>query len=234
MWHQNIGYYINLIKAVAVSACIKLSLQPQTFAEVKHLINMLLNYWVIGWLIVHNACDVFVLSHSDMSDILRPPTDCSPPGSSVHGDLPGRNTGVGCHVLLQGIFPTQGLNPGLPHFRWILYHEPPGKLKNTAWVVYPFSKLSSWSKDWPAVSCIAGRFPTSWAAREGPFTLYPLLNFSTINYPIKAVYKYLTLTYIEEIATAKFATMQKMFTEWNFMHLNHKMACFHFVTRGML
>jgi len=39
--------------------------------------------------------------------------DCSPPGSSVHGDSPGKNTGVGCHALLQGIFPTQGLNPGL-------------------------------------------------------------------------------------------------------------------------
>ena len=38
------------------------------------------------------------------------PMDCSPPGSSVHGDAPGKNTGVGCHVLLQGIFPTQGLN----------------------------------------------------------------------------------------------------------------------------
>ena len=33
--------------------------------------------------------------------------DCSPPGSSVHGDSPGENTGVGCHALLQGIFPTQ-------------------------------------------------------------------------------------------------------------------------------
>ena len=31
----------------------------------------------------------------------------SPPGSSVHGDCPGKNTGVGCHFLLQGIFPTQ-------------------------------------------------------------------------------------------------------------------------------
>ena len=48
--------------------------------------------------------------------------DCSPPGSSVHGDSPGKNTGVGCHDLLQGIFPTEGSNPGLPHCRWILYH----------------------------------------------------------------------------------------------------------------
>ena len=43
-------------------------------------------------------------------------------GSSVHWDSPGRNTGVGCHAFLQGIFPTQGLNPGLVHCRWILYH----------------------------------------------------------------------------------------------------------------
>ena len=50
------------------------------------------------------------------------PMDCSPPGSSVHGDSPGKNTGVGCLALLQGIFPTQGLNPGLLHCRWILYH----------------------------------------------------------------------------------------------------------------
>ena len=33
----------------------------------------------------------------------------------------GKNTGVGCHFLLQGIFPSQGTNPGLPHCRWILY-----------------------------------------------------------------------------------------------------------------
>ena len=50
------------------------------------------------------------------------PMDCSPPGSSVHGDSPCKNTRVGCHVFLQGIFPTQGLKPGLLHCRHILYH----------------------------------------------------------------------------------------------------------------
>ena len=48
--------------------------------------------------------------------------DCSPSGSSVHGDSPGKNTGVGCHSLLQGIFPPQGWNSGLLHYRQILYH----------------------------------------------------------------------------------------------------------------
>ena len=41
--------------------------------------------------------------------------DCSPLGSSVHGDSPGKNTGVGCYALLQGIFPTQGSNLCLLH-----------------------------------------------------------------------------------------------------------------------
>ena len=39
--------------------------------------------------------------------------NCSLPDFSVHRDSPGKNTGVGCHALLQGIFPTQGSNPGL-------------------------------------------------------------------------------------------------------------------------
>ena len=49
------------------------------------------------------------------------PVDCSPPGSSVHGDSPGKNTGVGSHSLLQRTFPIQGSNPGLLHCRQILY-----------------------------------------------------------------------------------------------------------------
>ena len=40
--------------------------------------------------------------------------DCSPPGSSIHGVFPGKNTGVGSHSLLQGIFPTEGLEAGSP------------------------------------------------------------------------------------------------------------------------
>ena len=49
------------------------------------------------------------------------PMDCSLPGSSIHGILQAKNTRVGSHSLLQGIFPTQGLNPGLLHCRRILY-----------------------------------------------------------------------------------------------------------------
>ena len=45
---------------------------------------------------------------------------------------------MGCYALLQGIFPTQGSNPGLPRCRWILYHlsHPPGKPEQQ-WVHFP-------------------------------------------------------------------------------------------------
>ena len=46
------------------------------------------------------------------------PKDCSPPSSSVHGDSPGKNAGVGFHALLRGIFPIQGSNLRLLHRHW--------------------------------------------------------------------------------------------------------------------
>ena len=64
--------------------------------------------------------------------------DFSLPGSSLHGDSPGKNTGVGCHTLLQGIFPTQGSSPGLPPCRWILCHlNHQGSLEARGQGLYP-------------------------------------------------------------------------------------------------
>ena len=59
------------------------------------------------------------------------PVDHNPPGSSVHGDSPGKNTGMGCHVF-QGIFPTQGWKPRSPALQAESFlAEPKGKPKNT-------------------------------------------------------------------------------------------------------
>ena len=59
------------------------------------------------------------------------PLDGSPPGSSVQGVSPGKYNAVGCHALLQGVFPIQGSNPGLPHRRRILLlSDPHGKPQN--------------------------------------------------------------------------------------------------------
>ena len=52
-------------------------------------------------------------------------------GAGKGWDSSGKNTGASCHALLQGIFPTQGSNPGLSHCRRVLYYLTPGKPKNT-------------------------------------------------------------------------------------------------------
>ena len=64
--------------------------------------------------------------------------DCSLQGSSVHGDSPGKNIGVGCHFLLHGIFLTQGSNPCLFRIlidRHILYH----------WATWEGSSIPNWN-----------------------------------------------------------------------------------------
>ena len=98
------------------------------------------------------------------------PVDCSTPGSSFYRGSPGKNTGLGCYVLLQGIFPTQGSKPGLPHCRQILYHlSHQGSPWILEWLSYPFSRGSSRPQNWTRISCIAGGFFTSWATREAHY-----------------------------------------------------------------
>ena len=64
--------------------------------------------------------------------------------------------------LLQGIFPTQGSNPGLPHCGWILYQlSHRGSPRILEWVAYLFSSGSSQPRNRTGVSCIAGGFFTS-------------------------------------------------------------------------
>ena len=67
--------------------------------------------WIKRW---YAACSV-AQSCLTLCDLM----DCSPPD---YGDSTGKNTGMGCHALFQGIVPTQGLNPGLSNCGWILYH----------------------------------------------------------------------------------------------------------------
>ena len=80
------------------------------------------------------------------------PTLCNPMDYTIHGILQARilewvpfpNTGVGSLSLLQGIFPTQGSNPGLLHCRWILFQlSHKGSPRILEWVAYPISSGSS-------------------------------------------------------------------------------------------
>ena len=108
-----------------------------------------------GWQWVWLPKDSSVLCLVSQScPTLCDPMDYSPPDSSVHGDSPGKTTGVGCHAFLQGIFPIQdqGSNPGLLLCRWILNclsHR--GSPRILEWVVYPFSRGSSQPRNWTGV-----------------------------------------------------------------------------------
>ena len=74
---------------------------------------------------------------------------------------------MGSLSLFQGIFTTQGLNPGLPHCKQILYQlSHKGNPWILEWVAYPFSSGSSWPRNRTGVSCIAGGFFTNWAIRK--------------------------------------------------------------------
>ena len=88
---------------------------------------------------------------------------------------PGQNAGMDSLSLLQGIFPTQGSNPGLAHCR----QSHKGSRRILEWVAYPISRGSSWPRNWTRVSCIEGRFFTSSDIREAPNDIYSNTNNTT-------------------------------------------------------
>ena len=86
---------------------------------------------------------------------------------TVHGILQVRTPEWVAVPFSRGILPIQGSNSGLLHCRQILYqltHQ--GSPRVLEWVAYPFSRGSSWTRSQTGVSCIVGRFFTSWATRE--------------------------------------------------------------------
>ena len=90
------------------------------------------------------------------------------PGSSIHGIFQARvlSTGVAFHFLLQGIFPTQGLNPGLPHCRQTLYplsHQ--GSPRILEWVAYSYLG-KEWQWGGEQVSCITSTLVMSLVSCE--------------------------------------------------------------------
>ena len=99
------------------------------------LFSLVRTKWLVYW--------VESESRSVMSDSSRPHGLYSPWSS------PGQNTGAGSLSLLQVIFPTQGLNPGLLHCRWILYqliHK-----ESPYWVGIPVNPVLAHTNIWAAV-----------------------------------------------------------------------------------
>ena len=69
---------------------------------------------------IYNCCCCCFIAKSGPA-FFCDPMEYSPPGSSIHGISPAKNTGVGCHFPLQGIFTTQRSNHISCIGRWILY-----------------------------------------------------------------------------------------------------------------
>ena len=76
-----------------------------------------------------------------MSDSFQDPMDCSPPGSSYPWDFWDKNSGVGCHVLLQGIFPTLGSNLHL--LCWQVVYFPLSHQGSPMWTILAVCTLES-------------------------------------------------------------------------------------------
>ena len=105
--------------------------------------RLLFPVWLRLTMWFYSTSEVSESKCSVMSDSLRPHGLHSPRNS------PGQNTGVGSLSLLQGIFPTQRPNPGLPHCKRILYQlSHKGSPRTLEWIAYPFASGSS-QPDYP-------------------------------------------------------------------------------------
>ena len=95
------------------------------------------------------------------------PTLCDSMDYIVYGILKARMLEWVAIPFSRGIFPNQGSNPDLLHCRWILYQlRHKGSPRILEWVDHPFPRGSSRPRNWTRVSCIAGKFFTSWATWE--------------------------------------------------------------------
>ena len=198
-WHKR---EYGLIPALRVTAVYRRSLNPSYTSRaigdpsVTIPIYMKLNHFA-GHLKLTQHCKsnmcVCLLSHVWLYD----PTDCSHPGSSVHGICQARILKLGCHFLLWRIFPTRdkthiscisctagGFFTTAPLAAGLFLATQsyptlcslPGSSMSIAilqarileWVSIPSSRGASHPRDRTQVSCIAGRFFTIWATREAP------------------------------------------------------------------
>ena len=103
---------------------------------------------------------------------------CGPPGFSIHGDSPGKNTGVGCYFLLQGIFPAQGLKLRLLHWQadslWLSHQgSPVEKIR----VTNGFYLIQHLKKSW--VILIKMKTLSYHVLWEQTMMLYPVLFVNT-------------------------------------------------------
>ena len=142
---------------------------PDSFCDLRYVICD----WTLHWQkMLHSTCALcLVMTGSLWPRGLEPTRLLCPWGFSRQEYW----SGLPCPP--QGIFPTQGLKPDIPHCRWNLYHlSHQGRARILEWIAHPFSRGSSQPRDWTEVSTIAGRFFTDWATREAYIALAMVLS----------------------------------------------------------
>ena len=133
--HLDCFHVLAIVNSAAMNTGVHVSFHITVFSEYIPRSEIVGSY-------VHSSFNFLRKSESEslsvMSDSLRPQGLYSPWNS------PGQNTGEDSLCLLQGIFPTQESNPGLPHCRWILYQlSHKGSPRILEWVTLSFSSGSS-------------------------------------------------------------------------------------------
>ena len=105
---------------------------------------------------------------------------------------PEQNTGVGSLSLLQGIFPTQGSNSGLPHYRWILHQlSHRGSPRILEWVAYPFSNRSSQPRNWTRSPALhTDSLPTELWGKHIIYTHIYIKIWQTPHRHVKCIHQY--------------------------------------------
>ena len=106
-----------------------------------------------------------------------------PHGLNSPWNSPGQNTRVGSLSLLQGIFPTQGWNPGLPHYRQILYQlSHKGSPRILEWGACSFSRGCSWPRNQTRVPALqVDSLPTELSGKPILFQVEKNLTITVIS-----------------------------------------------------
>ena len=152
------------------------SSQPRDWTQVSHTAGRRFNLWATREaLYMHAAAAAAAAESLQSCPTLCDPIDGSPPGSPIPGYSPGKNTGVGCHFLLQcmKVKSESEVAQSYPTLRDPMDCSLPGssvhgifQARVLEWVAISFTKGSSWPGDETQVFCIVGRRFTLWATRE--------------------------------------------------------------------
>ena len=128
-WPEYWSFSFSISPSSEYSGLISFRMDWLDLLAVQGTLKSLLQYYSSkASILLHSAFFIVQPSHPYMCCVLTLscltlcyPMNCSPPGSSVHGNSPGKNIGLGCHASFRGSPQLRDRTPGLPHCRQILH-----------------------------------------------------------------------------------------------------------------